>query len=72
MTKQIILKVKRGDYWAERKLKTMMKKGWRIVSSTAPDQGRSLTKTVGLGLIFLPLDVFGRRKSVTEYVLEKD
>ncbi|HBP63310.1 MAG TPA: hypothetical protein DD730_03360 [Desulfosporosinus sp.] len=68
---QFILNVKQGDRRAEKQLQKMMKDGWRVVSVTPIDNGRSLTKTVGLGLLFLPLAFFGKRKPTTQYILEK-
>ena len=68
---QTTLDVKQGNRGQERKLSKLMAQGWRVVTAVPVGGGRSVIKTVGLGLIFLPLAIFGNRKQVTRYILEK-
>jgi len=53
-------------YKNERKMQAGIKKeqgnGWSVISTGAEVGGRSALKTVGLGLIFLPLALLGKRK----------
>ncbi len=37
--------------------------GWDVTGTMPLDQGRSAVKTIGLGLIFLPLALLGKRKT---------
>jgi len=54
-------------YKSERKMQAGIQKeqgsGWSVMSTGAADRGRSGLKTVGLGLIFLPLALLGKRKA---------
>jgi hypothetical protein len=49
-----------------------MKQGWTIKTAVPIGGGRSAAKTIGLGLIFLPLALFGTNKVVTRYILEQE
>ena len=54
-------------YKNERLMQSGIKKeqgnGWSVISTGPVDGGRSALKTVGLGLIFLPLALLGKRKA---------
>ena len=43
--------------------KKMQKQGWMVVSQTGHKEGYHAVKGIALGLIFLPLALFGRGKS---------
>lgn len=68
--KPVILKVKQGDIWDERRLKSYLKKGYTIASSTGTDGGWNVGKAALLGAVFLPLALAGKKKPVTTYVLQ--
>ena len=53
--------------------KKMQKKGWRVVSQTGHKEGYHAARGIALGLLFLPLALFGIGKSsiVVTYEREK-
>lgn len=70
MKQQILFRMNEGDYWAKRRLGRLLKRGYRISSSHSINRGWNLGKTIGLGLVFLPLALGGKRATQIEYILD--
>jgi hypothetical protein len=68
---QKIIRVEQGNHWQRQKLEKLLSEGWSIKSSSNQSRGWSFGRTCCLGFIFLPLALLGRKKDVTEYILER-
>ncbi|MEI7689825.1 MAG: hypothetical protein WCI79_02575 [Candidatus Saccharibacteria bacterium] len=61
-----------GRAMMERALNKYSQQGWSICDTNSKAGRRSLTRTVGLGLIFLPLALVGVKKGKTQIILERE
>ena len=66
-TKETMMETKVVTYKNDRLMQSGIKReqqnGWSVLSTGTTDRGRSGLKTVGLGLVFLPLALLGKRKA---------
>lgn len=68
---QKILRVKKGNFYDEQKLKKYLRQGWKIKSSTTLSGGWDPFKTCLFGCLFFPLALLGKKADTVEYILEK-
>jgi len=63
---------KAGQRRLEHDLNKLAKQGWRVVGSDSQQGKFGVIKTVGLGVLFLPLALKGRKKGKINVMLQRD
>lgn len=71
MTKRTVVRVYSTRKAAEKAISQSTKKGWNVEKFEVHDlqRGWNPLKTCCLGVIFLPLALFGKRKARYEYIV---
>lgn len=63
---------KKGQKNLEKELNKLGSEGWRVVDSENQKGKISVTRAVGLGVIFLPLALKSRKKGKINILLERE
>lgn len=61
-----------GHHKLEKTLNKLGEDGWRVVDSESQKGKIGVAKTVGLGVLFLPLALKGRKKGKINVMIERE